>query len=86
MTAPEEIAAAVAAVIGETFFIDPSRVTRDTKAADIDGWDSLSHTVLMIRLERRLGILISDRIAAKAADVGELIDLLFAEVSGETSP
>jgi acyl carrier protein len=83
---PEDIAAIVTAVIAETFFVDPSRITRGTKAADIDGWDSLSSTVLMIRLERRLGMLISDRIAAKAADVGELIDLLSAEAAAETRP
>jgi acyl carrier protein len=85
MIAPEDIAAAVTEVIAQTFFVDPLQVTRATKAADIDGWDSLSHTVLMIRLEKRLGMPISDRIAAKAADVGELIDMLSAEAA-ETRP
>lgn len=78
----QDIAVTVATVIGETFFIDPSLVTRSTRAVDVDGWDSLSHTVLMIRLEKRLGFSISDRIAAKATDVGELIDLLCVEASG----
>jgi acyl carrier protein len=79
MISREEISATVSSVIAETFSIDAAQVTRATRATDIDGWDSLSHTVLMLRLEKRLGMLISDGIAAKAADVGELIDLLSAE-------
>jgi len=85
MTEPEDIDAIVRAVIGDTFAVDPACISRATRAADIDGWDSLSHTVLMIRLEKRLGMLISDRIAGKAADVGELIDLLCAEAAGTNS-
>ena len=40
-------------------------------------------TVLMIRLEKRLGMPISDRIAAKSSSVGELIDLLCTQAAAE---
>jgi acyl carrier protein len=60
---------------------DPSQICREATAADVDGWDSLAHTVLMVRLEKRLGMRISERVAAKAGSIGELIDLLCAELA-----
>lgn len=76
MTSKTDVPAVVMAVVAETFPGGASNISRDTTAADVDGWDSLAHTVLMIRLEKRLGMPISDRIAAKAGSVGELIDLI----------
>lgn len=73
----------VIAVIGETFSVAPSHLSRSTTAADVDGWDSLAHTVLMVRLEKRLGMRIAESIAAKAVSVGELIDLICAEAGRE---
>lgn len=63
---------AVRAIIAETFDIPADVVTDDTVADDIDGWDSLSHTVLMIRLQNAFGIRIPEAVAADAATVGEL--------------
>jgi acyl carrier protein len=76
-----DVARAVVDVIAETFGIDSSCVSRATTAADVDGWDSLAHTVLMVRLEKRLGRPISERIAARADSVGELIDLLCSDMA-----
>jgi len=78
-----DIAATVISVIAETFSIGPDAVSRDTVAADIDGWDSLSHTVLMLRLEKRLGRRIDERVAIKANSVGALIDLLSSGSVGQ---
>lgn len=74
-----DIAATVITVIAETFYVDASSIGRNTVANDVDGWDSLSHTVLMIRLEKRLGMRIDERIALKANSVGALIDALQSE-------
>ncbi|MGE0715337.1 MAG: acyl carrier protein [Alphaproteobacteria bacterium] len=79
MTAPDDIARAVVATIAETFGVDPAAIGRDTVPADVDGWDSLAHTMLMIRLEKRLGRVIGERIATMAGSVGVLIDLLAAD-------
>lgn len=68
----------VIAVIAETFGADPAAIGRDTTADDLDGWDSLSHTILMMRLERALGVGIDEATAGGAANVGELIDALEA--------
>ena len=63
---------AVRAIIAETFDVPVDVVTDDTVADDIDGWDSLSHTVLMIRIQNAFGIHIPEAVAAEAATVGEL--------------
>lgn len=74
--------ATIISVIADTFSVDEDDITRNTIAADVDGWDSLSHTVLMIRLEKRLGIRINERIAFKANSVGMLIDAICDESAG----
>ncbi len=63
---------AVRAIIAETFDVPVDVVTDDTVADDIDGWDSLSHTVLMIRIQNAFGIHIPEAVAAETATVGEL--------------
>ncbi|WP_288588166.1 acyl carrier protein [uncultured Methylobacterium sp.] len=72
---------AVRAIIAETFDIPANVVTDETVADDIDGWDSLSHTVLMIRLQNAFGIRIPEAVAAEAATVGELTAAV-AEIAG----
>lgn len=41
----------VKTVLAETYKIDPTSLTEETVAADVDGWDSVSHTTLILRLE-----------------------------------
>ena len=76
-----DIASVVIAVIADTFSVDAQEISRDTTADDVDGWDSLAHTILMMRLERALGLKIDEATASGAANVGELIDGL-EELSG----
>lgn len=72
---------AVRAVIAETFGVPPERLSDDTVADDVDGWDSLSHTVLMIRLQNAFGIRIPESVAAEVATVGELVTAV-ADIAG----
>jgi acyl carrier protein len=77
----EAILPIVAEVIRETFRCRSVAITRETTAMDVDGWDSLSHTALIMGIEQRLGVeLPADRMF-DLVDVGELIDLI-AEVQG----
>ena len=73
-----DVEQAVIAVIADTFGADPAGIGRDTVAEDVDGWDSLAHTVLMMRLERGLGVWIDEATASGAANVGELVDAIGA--------
>jgi acyl carrier protein len=72
----DDVEQRVFAVIRETFGLPAATpLSRDMTAADVDGWDSLNHTTLLIMLERRLGVSISDGEANELPDVGALIDL-----------
>jgi acyl carrier protein len=66
----------IVGIIADTFGADPACIGRTTVADDVDGWDSLGHSVLMVRLSRRLGIEIDDWTASESRSVGHLIDLL----------
>ena len=86
MNSREEVEARVIAVIADTFSVSESEIGYATTAADVDGWDSLAHTVLMVRLQKQLGIAIPEAIAARAQTVGELVELIRAEIPSERSP
>ncbi|GEO99587.1 acyl carrier protein [Methylobacterium haplocladii] len=64
---------AIRRVIAQTFAVDLDAVPDAAGAEDVDGWDSLSHTVLMIRLQNAFKIRIPESLAADAANVGDLI-------------
>lgn len=59
--------------IAECFGCDAAGVTDDTLAADVEGWDSLGHTMLMMRIELLLGLKIPEIVAANVENVGDLI-------------
>jgi acyl carrier protein len=58
-------------------FKDPGLVIdRSMAAGDIDGWDSLSHAVLMLRLEKNCNVRIPASEGASFRNIGELVDRL----------
>jgi acyl carrier protein len=72
----DDIVGNVRAIIAETFNVASSDITDDTVADDVDGWDSLAHTVLMVRLQKKLRVAIPEHVAANVQTVGELIEAL----------
>ena len=62
--------------IARQFSFDASQIKPETSAADVDGWDSLSHVTLMMRIEKRLGTRLSASQVREAVNVGELTLLL----------
>jgi acyl carrier protein len=71
-----EILEQVAQVIRETFGVDGIEVTRATVAGDIPGWDSLSHTVLVLSIEQAFQVELPPSIQYQ--NVGDLVDTLEA--------
>ena len=58
-------------------FKDPDlEINRDTTADDIDGWDSLSHAVIIMRLEKNCNVRIPPSMATSFRNIGELVDRL----------
>jgi acyl carrier protein len=64
----------IAAVVRQTFGVDDLEISRETVAGDIPGWDSLSHTVVMLAIEQALGVSIPNSVQYR--DIGELVDQL----------
>jgi acyl carrier protein len=78
------VADAVIGLIGRTFGIDTGTISRQTQAADVDGWDSLSHAVLLSSIERHFGIRLDLERVLDVENVGELIDCVEVQL-GDTS-
>jgi acyl carrier protein len=77
----DEIMAEVAGAIRQTFRQPDAEISRDTVALDVDGWDSLSHTMLILEVEKRFGVRLPPERVFDLEDVGELVDLV-AETKG----
>jgi acyl carrier protein len=63
-------------VFQQVFDDDELVVTRDTTAADVEGWDSLTHVSLLLALEKRFAIRFKSGQVAALKSVGELADLI----------
>ncbi len=66
----------VEAAIRSALFDPDIAIDEQTTAADVDGWDSLSHVRILLEIEKRLGIRFDGSEASHAKDVGELVDLI----------
>jgi acyl carrier protein len=75
----DQIPHIVVDTIADQFGVTSDDIMRETVSYDVDGWDSLQHTILMVRLEKRVGITIDETIASEAKTVGELIDMIVAK-------
>jgi acyl carrier protein len=60
------------ALIADTFTVDPAAITPATTAADVDGWDSVSHATLIMTIEDRYGVRFPDSEVFSFQDVGAL--------------
>lgn len=53
---------------------------RETTAADVDGWDSLSHIQLIVGIEKKFNVKFSSREILSWKNIGELLDSLYSKV------
>ena len=61
---------------------DSIRVTPETTAHDVDGWDSLSHVNLITAIEANFGIRFSQKELLKQRNVGSLIADIDRKLAG----
>lgn len=65
------------------FFDDPSlRLSPDTTAADVPGWDSLANVELMVEVEQAFGIRFRTGEVAALTNVGELAAAIERRAAG----
>ncbi|MBJ6801029.1 acyl carrier protein [Geomonas propionica] len=60
----------------EVFDEESLQITRATTADDVDGWDSLSHTNLIVAVEMAFNVRFNLKDTRVLKDVGELVDLI----------
>lgn len=73
----KEILTKLSETIRETFGIDDIEISDETVADDIPGWDSLSHTILMLTIEQVFGIELAS--TTTYSNVGALVDVIARE-------
>lgn len=84
----EDILKKTAAIICESIRCGPVPITRDTRATDVRGWDSLSHTMILMQLEDGFAIRLPMERVLTATTVGDLVDLIaeLKPAGGTSSP
>lgn len=61
-------------IISQHFMVPREAISAETTALDIDGWDSVSHTMLILEIEEQLGVSIPPEKIGKLKNVGDLVD------------
>lgn len=78
---PPDILSQVASIIREVSLSGPVPIARETKALDVRGWDSLSHTMVLMKIEDHFGISLPVERTLRLNNVGELVDLVSVQLS-----
>ena len=72
----EEIYNRLTQTFREVLEDDSIELTADTKADDIDGWDSLTHVQLIMAVEQDFGVRFTSREIMKWQNVGQWVDCI----------
>lgn len=76
-----EILTRVANVMGTVFTIPAGQtIARETSAVDVEGWDSLSHSIFILEVEDEFGIDLPLDKTYEMQNIGDLVDLIAATV------
>jgi acyl carrier protein len=67
-------------VFHAVFFDDSIKVTADTSAPDVYGWDSVAHVNLMVAVETEFGIEFTTQELESMDTVGDMARLVAAKV------
>jgi acyl carrier protein len=70
-----------AAVVAETFMTPIAAIKPETTAADVDGWDSISNTTLMVSIEERFGVRFTDDEIGGFENLGAMFERVVALTS-----
>jgi acyl carrier protein len=68
-------------VFRDVFDDEELRVSPATTAKDVDGWDSLMHVTLMVKVEKAFGIRFTSFEVAGMKNVGDLVSAIERRVA-----
>ncbi len=75
-----EILKQLGSVFQDTIDNENIKLTPQTTAADVDGWDSLTHIQLVVAIEKQFKIRFSSKEIQSWKNVGELADTIIAKL------
>lgn len=75
-----EIFEKIVEIIRDVFDDESLEITRETVAADVDGWDSLNHLQLMSEIEDEFDITFTMGEVQSFSNVGELADAVVTHI------
>ena len=76
----EEVLEKVNAVIQDVLDDDSIRVSDETVASDVDGWDSLMHITLIGTIEDEFDIKFAMKDVVGMKNVGQMVDLIMEQL------
>jgi acyl carrier protein len=79
----DKIFSRLCAVVRRTFRLaDGTPIGPETTSSDIDGWDSLSHSILIMNVEDEFSIVLDSDRVYRLSDIGELAGLIRSTPAG----
>jgi acyl carrier protein len=63
-------------IFQEAFDDDTLIIKRETKAKDVEGWDSFMHVDLIVQIEQKLGFRFKSAEVTGFKNVGEMVDAI----------
>ena len=80
-----EILESLDKIIGEIVEVDDLKLTRESTAEDVDGWDSVAHVNILIAIEATFGIRFDAEEIGSLSSVGVLIDMIDLKLGQTTA-
>lgn len=72
----EEVLVTVSEIIREVLEVPQLVVTRDTSAADVDEWDSMTHITLIMAIEKKFKVRFALGELQSLKNVGDMVELI----------
>ena len=67
-----DVSTKIREIVASSFGVDAASLSDATTARDVDGWDSLAHATLILRLQRIFKVQLDPAQANGAQDLGSL--------------
>ena len=77
----EAVLTQVTGILRQVFKNQSLVITEKTTAHDVDGWDSLSHMILITDIEKTFGVKFRLKELNKMRNVGDMIDIIISKLS-----
>lgn len=76
----EEILKGISEVFAHTLDEEKIQLSENSKADDVEGWDSLTHVQLVVAVEKKFKVRFTAKEIQSWANVGEMIDSITAKL------